>query len=860
MSIPMPGANAQGEGAATLDVYVTARGERAVSATAAALGLTEPDRASLARGEALRRALPARRLDLAQRAGAYVTPVHRGQNTNQFVELESSAQFVAQSGGGLEFTASQMQQSSRPADPPSELVRSKRTCYSLRSQFKQIYDATGPTLGLAEATGDYFRMRLKGPMTHAFADYLAAEGVRVDGFRGGTYQIYLSQRQKERLTAHEYVTGLELYTVFDTVTTQLLIDREQTGERREQTMHTLFDVSPHRAESVEQLTQELAQLPGVTIVDSCKYGIRVRAAWDDTVIRSIIARPLVKSVMPFKPGKLFDRTAAGVVGADRCTPLPTPGGVMLAAFEGSGQIVGVLDSGADSSHPDLAGQIVSECHIYNRFDDGVVPGAEFGSIASGGAEDRNGHGTHVTGTIVGTGAASGGAWRGVAPAAKAVLVRIATARGDLLLGLDATSALEAARDRGAKVINCSFGNLSNGVYDLIADSVDDFARLNPDILIIVAAGNEGAVFENKYAALGQIRSPACCKNVLTVGACGNAYACADPAPLSFNDLTKGRITGPFAVEFASPNIDYLVPTSSCGPTSFYSVKPDVVAPGTYVVAPKAKNFDVTRLPPGNPPPPFADTPTAAAAVAQHYVFMHGTSMATPIVSGCALLLREYLSKVRACDSPSSALLKSLLILSAQPLAKTPPHHPSTPEIGYPNFDWGFGRVDLTSLIPGLTGAPPGRKLAFCDVANEPGAGFMLANAPGVAHAHSYLFTVKKVVPAPLRVCLVWLDPHGAALRNDLALMLECPLDQGDGAMPPPGTGVIRGNHEHRFLSVPGMTVGSRETKNNVEIIRLPNAAAGEYCVNVLAANITAPPQGYALAVVGELESDVLLRI
>lgn len=88
-----------------------------------------------------------------------------------------------------------------------------------------------------------------------------------------------------------------------------------------------------------------------------------------------------------------------------------------AGYDGKGVKVVVLDTGIDVNHPDFAGLIDGTASF--------VPGEA--------VTDVNGHGTHVAGTIVGSGAASGGANKGVAPAptcssARSSVVRRAPAR------------------------------------------------------------------------------------------------------------------------------------------------------------------------------------------------------------------------------------------------------------------------------------------------------------------------------------------------------------------------------------------------------------------------------------------------
>src|SRR6202008_3510693 len=82
---------------------------------------------------------------------------------------------------------------------------------------------------------------------------------------------------------------------------------------------------------------------------------------------------------------------------------------------GEGQIVGVADTGLDANHPDFAGRIA-----------GLVARGRIGD-----SSDPHGHGTHVSGSVLGDGKASNGQLRGVAPGAKLFLQSVLDAGGEL---------------------------------------------------------------------------------------------------------------------------------------------------------------------------------------------------------------------------------------------------------------------------------------------------------------------------------------------------------------------------------------------------------------------------------------------
>ncbi|SCF18085.1 PA domain-containing protein [Micromonospora viridifaciens] len=159
-------------------------------------------------------------------------------------------------------------------------------------------------------------------------------------------------------------------------------------------------------------------------------------------------------------------------------------------YDGTGVKVAVLDTGYDTGHPDLVGRVVAERSF----------------IGWEGVEDRNGHGTHTASTVAGTGAASQGAYAGMAPGA------------DLLIGkvLDNTGAgytsgiiqgMQWAVDNGAKVVSMSLGAVG---VECAGPDVDAIRALSDQALFVIAAGNSGLP--------GSVSTPGCAPDALTVGA------------------------------------------------------------------------------------------------------------------------------------------------------------------------------------------------------------------------------------------------------------------------------------------------------------------------------------------------------
>jgi subtilisin family serine protease len=226
---------------------------------------------------------------------------------------------------------------------------------------------------------------------------------------------------------------------------------------------------------------------------------------------------------------------------------------------GTGVKVAVLDSGVDAEHPDLTGQVDTSASFV-PYEEDVV--------------DFNGHGTHVASTIAGTGSASDGKERGVAPGARLAVGKVLDSEGRgqeswIIAGME-----WAARDQHAKIISMSLGG-GGDATDPMSQTVDQLSR-ETGALFVVAAGNGGP---------HAISSPGAADAALTVGAVDSA--------------------------------DHLADFSSQGPRDGDAgLKPEITAPGVDILAARSHY----------------------KRGAGYYTTMSGTSMATPHVAGAAALL------------------------------------------------------------------------------------------------------------------------------------------------------------------------------------------------------------------------------
>ncbi|XXM72480.1 S8 family peptidase [Lysinibacillus sphaericus] len=171
-----------------------------------------------------------------------------------------------------------------------------------------------------------------------------------------------------------------------------------------------------------------------------------------------------------------------------------------ATTGGSGIKVAVLDTGANTNHPDLANN-VEQCNDFSQ---------RKASLVKNFCEDKNGHGTHVSGTVLADGGAGEGIY-GVAPDAKLWSYKVLNDRGSGYSD-DIAAAIRYAADESDRlnvntVISMSLGASSES--PLITDAVN--YAYNKGVLVVAAAGNEGP-------SANTIGYPGALKNAVAVAA------------------------------------------------------------------------------------------------------------------------------------------------------------------------------------------------------------------------------------------------------------------------------------------------------------------------------------------------------
>lgn len=299
-------------------------------------------------------------------------------------------------------------------------------------------------------------------------------------------------------------------------------------------------------------------------------------------------------------------------------------------YTGKGVTVAVIDSGIDGTHPDLAygSKVIQNVKflVGNLIFDGQPLYLE--NVPN--TDTSSGHGTHVSGIIAGTGAASQGTYKGMAPDAK--LVGLGTGESIFVLwALEAFDYIIDHKDQyNTKVISNSWGTTGK-FSDKDPINVASKAAHDAGMTVVFAAGNDGP-------------------NANTL----NPYSVA-PWVIGVAAGTKDKQLA----DFSSRGID--------GDPLYH---PTITAPGVDIVSTRAttgttmNGLDATK-----------DATYIRPQYLPFYTTASGTSMATPHISGVAALLLEANPQLQPDD------IKNILVQTADPM---PAHKQFEVGAGYVN--------------------------------------------------------------------------------------------------------------------------------------------------------------------------------
>jgi len=473
--------------------------------------------------------------------------------------------------------------------------------------------------------------------------------------------------------------------------------------------------------------------------------LRVRLA--PTSAETLSGQPSVRWIEPYREPKLLNNIAAQ-------GPRMNAEYVWTNFFlTGSNQIIAVCDTGLDSGdtntiHPDFSNKI-HRAFAHGRINDW---------------SDFQGHGTHVSGSVLGSGKAySNGLYKGIAHDAKLVIQSVMDSWGTLAgLPEDLNELFLEAYTNDARIHSDSWGASVDGAYNSMARQADEFLWNHQDMLIVFAASNDGAdslPTGNPDGVVDEdsLGSPGTAKNVLTVGAAENARTNGGYSTRLWSIF--GYTADPLSNDVVSASYDGIhqgmAAFSSRGPCDDGRTKPDIVAPGTDIISSRTR-FN-----------PFGSTAWGAVADTTNYMYSGGTSMATPLTAGAAGLVRQYLIEHRGITNPPGALIKAMMLNGARSLAPGQYGEGAAREIpdqARPNNVEGWGHVNLGETVY----PTDGRTNAL--------------HTGQIATGQTNTYTFVSTHTNTLSVVLAWYDYPGElaaarALVNDLDLRVITPAGQ-----------------------------------------------------------------------------------
>ncbi len=565
--------------------------------------------------------------------------------------------------------------------------------------------------------------------------------------------VYADGEAIKRLTNHSRVRWIGKYTADQKISPSL--ENFMTKAERE-IDSTMFEIAVFKRSELLTARNEIINSSRAEILDVMEIQnsffdiIRVKMPVDD--IEKIARLKDVVRIDEYVKATAEDERAAQIVAGNFINPtaLAPPGYNPFSQFgvDGLGVTVSVVDDGV--TIPPTGGFYLNS---FNSID-GPLRGATTGALG--------GHG-HINASIIAGNVPFGGLDQtgynyglGIAPNANIInipFLKSGNLTNDVQSVDDTINTLGPNGVRGT-ISNNSWGAGTNGnaygsreaLWDGLVQDGSVGATIDP-FCVVFSAGNSGP------GALTLTR-PKAAKNVIVVGNSENLRT-----EIGFSNAN---------------NIDDLRGSSSRGPTADGRIKPDIIAPGSYISG--ARGGDGTSV---------------SGQIDANHSFSIGTSHAAPQIAGAAALFTHFWKNNNGGANPSPALIKAAIINTAQDMNGVNTTAP------IPNGDEGWGRINMKFMFnTGVSMKYVNQTVQF----SNPGENVVYT---GIVSDST----------KPTRFSLVWTDPPGV---SDPALVNNLDLTVTVGGL------TYKGNV---FTNGSSATGGDADTKNNVENVFIPAGIA-----------------------------------
>ena len=697
----------------------------------------------------------------------------------------------------------------------------------------------------------YYIVQFSGPIYQDWKEQVAGTGAELlDYIPDFAFKVRMTPAQARQVQELETVVWVGLYQPAYKLSPEL----KRNGTH-------VYTVRLERNSDVESARAAIAR-SGVQVL--AHKGSILKVAADSAQVDAIARVLDVAWVENFMMWEKHNEYAAGIIWGGNIAN--------SSSYDGSSQIIGIADTGLGggtkaSAPADVSSRITS-IYDWSGGSGGTIDlfWCLYDIINDGSMDVDSGHGTHLALSALGT--------TGTAPGAHLIFQSVENyvdfkggwadpttdfwcyydygyVDGYYLIGIpsDIGDLFQQAYNGGARVHSDSWGSNAMGAYTVDSRNADLFIWNHQDMTITYSAGNSGTdANRDGIVDKDSIGAPSTAKNVITVGASENDregdYSC-DPAltytshdlyqtgetceSMGYHNLlgTWGQRypanfpTGAIASDVTAGNAEQMAAWSSRGPTDDGRIKPDVVAPGTWILSGYSEKYQEGYGDPTNPQNGSFQWDGWGMPQSDQYKYMGGTSMSSPLVAGAAAVVRDYYQKAEKYSDASAALVKATLINSAHDLSDENNDGAEDNHFPIPNVHEGWGRVDLANATDG--------RHQYVD------------ETSGLNTGDNSTYQYSVVPGEHLKVTLVWSDYPSATgvsrnLVNDLDLKVTSPQ----------GT-IYKGNVFSGGWSVTG---GTEDRLNNVENVYVQSPAAGTWTVEVTGFNVPYGPQPFALVVDG----------
>ena len=776
--------------------------------------------------------------------------------------------------------------------PIGELVRSE-TAVLLRNAFidtKLAQDLPIPDAFKAVNDPLTYIAQSRGPATSAFRRHIALNGGKIVSYiPNNAYLVRMNTAGAARLAdwhGTQSVLPFEPYYKLEMKLLEMALTDQSLPEGALLNVVLFPESEPLAAKRLAALGIE------VLSEDRTPFGAKLVARIPSDMLAALARLTEVQGLERYRPRRLANDLTRPRLGVE----------IFEAETDDDGAVTGV-------SKTDYLGLTGNRIYV-NINDTGVDDHDAFGRRLFGpsAGQDRHGHGTFVAGIIAGDGSGSGtiktnpppGSYedpdfKGMAPKAKLHVLRADDYKVNNHISdnwLQTESAtyhyFKSPKQEYALISNNSWEYDEENDYTWAAASYDAATRdALPDkpgdqqVIYVFPAGNSGEGSNNGLnASPNSISAPGTAKNVITVGAIealrdiaieSKSYETntVTEADEDGNEIEKEEITTTTNTPFSSQ-------TDSDNQVAFFSsrgnvgigiegqygrFKPDLVAPGTFIISTKTRDWDdsititTNTL---NEDEAFVyggwlhrSEEDAEARreldeqLGNQYRYGSGTSMAAPAISGLLALMQEFFIIEGDQTNTSPALLKALLINSAQSVDARYDHNVQ----GTVNHQgWG---------LPNLQRAVPAKPVASVNTDNSTTLFIeqSLTNALATGESRSWEITLSSnAMHYPMRFTLAWTDPPGnpnAAVKlvNDLDLIVtpmsdssEDPNGPGDPVDPSDPEDEVDKKQEVYYGNNIGASIYSsmgatNDVINNVENVFIEEPTSQNYRVTVYARRV-----------------------